>query len=69
MTEKLSGCDSYRICSRCGNYVYFSQQNSSELDRARKVLEKNYESIGDTSRQTDEKTIICQKCGEIISLC
>ena len=69
MTEKVSGCDSYRICPKCGNIVYFMNRKRDPLN----LLEENYKHDPNqqtrSENETREHTITCEKCGEIINLC
>lgn len=69
MTEdEIQGCDSYRQCPSCGHIQFFN--NRPRLDSLN-LLERNYQSDPRSLREheTDEKTMICEKCGARISLC
>ena len=64
--ERISGCDSYRVCPRCGTIVYFMNRLQTEPN----LLQRNIES--DPKNQDparfQPRTLTC-KCGTVIPLC
>jgi hypothetical protein len=71
MTEndKLSGCNSYRVCQNCGHLQYFMNRPREEPNS----LEENYKhDLHEENRRENEiksKPMFCEKCGAVIPLC